>query len=86
MSRDITPEQKRRWIEGWKIAGRELEELKTRELRSMTEAQAGAVSDSLLQGLVFPQPPSWRDSYSGLVDQQRIFHSKPAHREPAEGP
>lgn len=73
---DVTAmtEQQRRWIEAWRSAGPALEEIKREELQTMTEDRACAMSDSLLQGIEFPQPPSWRDFDSGLIEQQRAFH------------
>ena len=66
-------EQQRQWIESWRFAGDTLEDLKRQELQAMTEEEACAASDILLQGIEFPRPPSWRDHDSGLVEQQRIF-------------
>ncbi|MBN9690601.1 MAG: hypothetical protein J0M24_10210 [Verrucomicrobia bacterium] len=73
MNSSATPEQQRLWMEAWRVAGAALEELKRQELGSLTEEQACALSETLLQGITFPQPPSWRDQSSGLVEQQRWF-------------
>ncbi len=70
----ITSDQQRFWMAQWRIAAVELEDFKRQELQALTEEQAGAASDLLLQGLDFPRPPSWRDHHSGLVEQQCLFH------------
>lgn len=68
-----TPEEQKRWMEQWKNAQAALLEQKKTELRNLTPEQALANADMLLQ-----TPPSpWRnpelETYSGLVEQQRIF-------------
>ena len=64
----------RAWVENWKRVGPELERIKKEELRAMTEEEgtrrALLVMDAALPG-------DWKDprraTYSGLIEQQRIF-------------
>jgi hypothetical protein len=60
----------REWVEGWRRAGRRLNELKKSELRAIStlealQSLAGAFEACRLQ---FPLRPT-----SGLVEQQRWF-------------
>ena len=66
-------ELNRRWVEQWRITGPMLEAIKREDLQAMTEAEACAISESLLSAIPFPRPPGPRDHYSGLIEQQRIF-------------
>jgi hypothetical protein len=64
----------KRWVDQWKITGPELERIKKRELRAMTEEEAlrrvGAVMDARFAA---PRQDPRRRDYSGLIEQQRIF-------------
>lgn len=55
-----------------RLAGyREAETVRHRELRHLTDEEAGIIADDLLQLLPFlPEEP---DRGSGLVEQQRLF-------------
>ena len=64
-------EQLRLWVETWKRAGPELEAIRRRELREMTDQQASAAAADLL---MFPLPHDMPlRPGSGLVEQQRRF-------------
>lgn len=55
-----------------RLAGyKEAEAVRRRELRHLTDEEAGVIADDLLQLLPFlPEEP---DRGSGLVEQQRLF-------------
>ena len=63
-------------MEQWRAAGPALEAVRRRELRAMSGGQALAASEALL-ALAGSVPLSERRlRSSGLVEQQRLFHSK----------
>lgn len=61
----------KRWAETWERAGRELDALRRRELKAMTDEQAKAAALDLLT-IPLPEDLPARDG-SGLVEQQRRF-------------
>jgi hypothetical protein len=68
-----TPEQialARRWVDTWKIAGPELEQIRRRELRTMDMAAAVEALCFEADYKVGPRAPK---PWSGLVDQQHWF-------------
>lgn len=68
-----TPEEQKQWMAQWRLAEKALLEVKREELRALTDEEAQATSDLLLEGVAeFYIPPRQRD-FSGLVEQQRIF-------------
>lgn len=78
MENAIPPEQlalMKRWVDTWKyITGPELETIKNRELRAMTEEEAFNVAQLLSAyppGEIWIEP-SRRDA-AGMVEQQRLF-------------
>ena len=68
------PEQQKRWLAQWRFAEVELLRQKQVDLQALSANQALADADLLLA----LAPESYRDpkleTYSGLVEQQRIFH------------
>lgn len=72
----LSVEAQREWLRQWEIAGQALAEHRKKELRELTESQALAATEALLS-LVTTAPlnPS-RRAYSGLVDQQELFHRR----------
>ena len=74
MTRDAARAYVRRWVE----AGRLLERHKWQELAALSREQALAASDALIAAaLRVPLPPA-RRTWSGLVEQQRVFHRRRA--------
>lgn len=59
----------RRWMQQWIAAAKELQEVRDREIRAITESD----SVRLFNQLDIPLPAPLRKN-SGLVIQQRIFH------------
>jgi hypothetical protein len=71
-------ELERRWVRQWQETGKLLEEIRRRELREMTDDEARAASESVLS-LVGNFPlPARRTAWSGLIDQQALFHRRRA--------
>jgi len=69
-----TPEEKQQWMAQWRAAETALLEQKFRELLAMTDEDALRISNMLLR-LVFDHYRSpERQTHSGLVEQQRLFH------------
>jgi hypothetical protein len=66
-------EAERRRMEAWRIAGPILEQEKAERLRTMTEEEARAISESLLSAV--PNENDWTPNgeTSGLIEQQRWF-------------
>jgi hypothetical protein len=67
----VSDTELKRWAETWERAGRELDALRRRELRAMTDEQAKAAALDLLT-MPLPEDLPPRDG-SGLVEQQRRF-------------
>ncbi|MGI8435321.1 MAG: hypothetical protein ACR2NX_00205 [Chthoniobacterales bacterium] len=67
-------EQMRAWVENWKRVGPELEAIKRRELRAMTEEEGTRRALRLMEARLEPR---WRAperrAASGLIDQQSWF-------------
>ena len=70
---DAEQEQIRRRVEQWRYAGPILDEIKTRELRALTEEEARASAEGLLA--MMPSPHDWsaEPEGAGMVEQQRWF-------------
>lgn len=63
----------KRWVEQWRITGQLLDEMKTRELREMSEEEGRRRAEDLLSAAPDPQDWSPAPHTSGLVEQQRWF-------------
>lgn len=57
-------------VKRWLAAGQALAEVKRQELLGLTDAEALAVAEDLLDLLRYLPP---RNGQSGLVEQQRVF-------------
>lgn len=80
--KDELPAFAEAWMAQWRDAGPALAEQKRHELRALTEEQALAATDALLEiGASLPLSAS-RESTSGLVTQQAILHSRPHPNRP----
>ncbi len=80
MSESPTEKDKmRRWLDAWEIAGRELDEAKTCELRALTEQDAARRFDAL----AWPRESLWfspeRSGSEGFIEQQRFFQRARQH-------
>jgi hypothetical protein len=69
----------RGYVKAWAETSRLLEELRWRELAALDARQALAAADVLIDAaMLVPLPPA-RRRWSGLADQQALFHrTKPA--------
>ncbi|HWO00285.1 MAG TPA: hypothetical protein VNS63_13560 [Blastocatellia bacterium] len=67
----------RRWVETWKLASKDLERIRRKELRELDAYRAIAM---LCGPADYTRPPRAPKPYSGLVEQQRWF-TKAAGRE-----
>ncbi len=67
-----TPEEKRRWMEQWRLAAVALEEMKRYELQLLTDEQAWRQIEAIQS---IPISEIWRDPDTppGLVAQQALF-------------
>jgi hypothetical protein len=61
------------WLRQWESAGPALAEVRNRELRELTDAEALRASEVVLSIPVSPVSPA-RWSSSGFVEQQVLFH------------
>lgn len=71
-------ELERRWVKQWIETGKLLDEIRRRELREMTEAQACAASEAVLDLAGNFPLPARRLGWSGLIEQQALFHRRRA--------
>jgi len=68
----------REWLRQWQAAGRALAARKRQELLLLSDEQALAASEALLALVpTVPLSPS-RRHWSGLVEQQSLFHRRPS--------
>jgi hypothetical protein len=72
MTRDAERAYVRRWVE----TGRMLEDLRWRELRTLSAAAALDASDALLDAALRVPIPASRRRWSGLVELQDALHER----------
>ena len=63
-------EQTKHWVETWKVAGKELEKIRRREIR---ELDSYRTIELLCGPADYTRPPRAPKPSSGLVEQQRLF-------------
>jgi hypothetical protein len=84
MPAKLTPEQQKQqlknWVVQWRSAEVALYEQKFLELQAMTEEEALRASNMLLWFAQNSYRNPQRQTHSGLVEQQRIFHGKKANK------
>ncbi len=71
--------QARRWMEQWKAAATALSEDHARRLAALSAEEALAASEAVLSLAGSTPVSAQRRVYSGLVEQQALFHRRPAH-------
>ncbi len=67
----------REWLRQWNHAGRALKENWRRELKHLSAERALAASEALLSLITTVTSNPARLRWSGLVEQQALFHRKP---------
>jgi len=72
----MTPEQQQQWMAQWRWAAVELERVKRAELARLTDEQALRAADDLLALARTAYIDPHRRSYSGLIEQQRLFQKQ----------
>ncbi len=72
MKREFT-EQERRWVETWKETGKFLQDLRLKELRSLSEAESALHARQLLKIYPGMQLNPANRTTSGLFELQRHF-------------
>ena len=70
----MTDEAARAYVRQVVAAGRALEEQRWHELSALTPDRAREAFDWLVEAALTTQLPARRRSWSGLVEQQRLFH------------
>ena len=74
-------EDMRRWVNNWKEVGPILEEMKTRELAAMTDADSIRAFNALDCDLNLIWRSSERVNAEGMIEQQRLFMKAHLRRE-----
>lgn len=72
----MTTAEQRAYVQRWVETGHILEELRWRELGVLDDAVALAASDALLDAALRTPLPAARREWSGLVEQQALFHRR----------
>ena len=70
----MTRDAERAYVKRWVETGRLLEEIRWRELRALDDARALKASSDLIQAALQVPLPQRRRLWSGLIDQQDLFH------------
>ena len=71
----MTRDAERAYVKRWVETGRLLEEIRWRELRALDRAVALKASSDLINAALQVPLPLRRRQWSGLIDQQDLFHS-----------
>ncbi len=69
------PEQ-RKWVRQWQAAREALRAQRACELAAMSDDEALAAADALLTVAAIVELPAASRAWSGLVQQQALFHRK----------
>ena len=72
----MTPDAERAYVKRWVETGRLLDELRWRELAALDDRRARAASEALIDAALRVPVPARRRSWSGLVEQQALFHRR----------
>jgi hypothetical protein len=74
----MTPEAatQREWLRQWNDAGPALAALRREELRHLSDERALAASEALLSLVLTVSLSPRRRHWSGLVEQQALFHRR----------
>ncbi len=72
----LTLEEQRAHMKEWVETWRQVEELRWQELAALDEQRAFEASDALIELALLHPLPADRLSWSGLVEQQDLFHRR----------
>jgi hypothetical protein len=74
----MTPEtaDQREWLRQWTEAGPALAAQRRKELQHLSDERALAASEALLSLVTTVTLSPWRRRWSGLVEQQALFHRR----------
>ena len=72
----MTQDAERAYVKGWAETGRLLEEIRWRELRALDDSRALKASSDLINAALQVPLPERRRQWSGLIDQQDLFHAR----------
>ena len=70
----MTGDAERAYVKRWVETGRLLEEIRWRELRALDDTRALKASSDLIHAALQVPLPQRRRLWSGLIDQQDLFH------------
>jgi hypothetical protein len=70
----VTRDAERAYVKRWAETGRLLEEIRWRELRALDGAVALNASSDLINAALQVPMPQGRRQWSGLIQQQDLFH------------
>jgi len=73
MQVDAVTDVERQVVRQWQESGGALARVRDHELRGLSDGEALAAADALLELLPLVPP---REAVSGLVEQQRLFHAR----------
>ena len=74
----LSVDAQREWLRQWESAGPALAEHRRTELQGISESRALAASEALLSLVNTVTLDPSRREHSGLVEQQALFHKRPA--------
>ena len=72
----MTPDAQRAYVKQWAETGQLLEQVRWRELAALDEAGARLASDALIEAALRVPLPARRRTWSGLIEQQAVFHRR----------
>jgi hypothetical protein len=72
----VTQDAERAYVKAWAETGRLLEEIRWRELRALDDSRALKASSDLINAALQVPLPARRRQWSGLIDQQDLFHAR----------
>lgn len=72
----MTHAAERAYVKRWVETGQLLEELRWRELAVLGDERARVASDALIEAALHVPLPPRRRTWSGLIEQQDLFHRR----------
>jgi hypothetical protein len=72
----VIRDAERAYVKRWAETGRLLEEIRWRELSALDDAGALRAASDLINAALHVPLPQHRRQWSGLIDQQDLFHPR----------